>query len=182
MAGPGFRVEIRVDPGQALRKLDAVSVAFGRNDWLERTGDAWLKVIERTVAAKGGQRKPWPPFAPSTLLAGGGTGGATFLPGFRKTVEHSGGFATRVTVSHPDRKAYWFERGTPPKTIEAKPGRFLVFQTERGLVFTRAVKHPGQARRRLLPTKSAARAIATNIIRSSVETILKREGLDPGAN
>jgi hypothetical protein len=180
MAG-AYRLHIEVDPVKAVQGLNATAVAFGRNDWLDRLGDAWLSSIERTVATGGGGRRtPWKPFAPATIAAGGGTG-TTLLAGFRKTVERTGGFVSRVSVSHPEKKAYWFERGTPPKTIEPTGGRkFLVFQTERGTVFARKVEHPRVPGRRLLPARRAAFGMFKSIVQASVEATLKQEGLSGG--
>ena len=84
--------------------------------------------------------------------------------------------ATSVAVGTSDSRAPWHEFGTKPFTIRPGGGKFLRFQTQRGIVFSKEVDHPGLPSRPMLPTKRIARKLAVGVLTSFVAREVRTAG------
>jgi hypothetical protein len=161
-----FRFRIAIDVAAFERAVETTTTTLQRREWLERIGDRWMTWVRSNFQGQGSARL-WRPPAPATLAAGGG-GGGSLLGTFRAEVQRDSR-GDRVAVHSRSREALWFQKGTPPHPIRPRERQFVVFQTDRGLIFSRQVDHPGQPRRRLVPPRPLAREMAVEIVAEGVQ-------------
>ena len=70
------------------------------------------------------------------------------------------------------------QTGTGPFTIRPKNKKMLAFQTVKGPVFARVVKHPGIPKRSFLPSEARSLALAGEVIANIERELAPEVGRD----
>jgi hypothetical protein len=133
-----------------------------------------------------GTDKAWKPLSPNTIfnrrekgkggvqiLRDSGRMAMSFVPGrsgYGGSINIAQGIAI---VGTQDKKAPWHEEGVAPFQIRPKNKKLLVFNTARGLVFSKLVNHPGLAARKILPSAQAGNEMINDIGNAYMRKIIE---------
>ncbi|MBI4185298.1 MAG: hypothetical protein HY521_15000 [Proteobacteria bacterium] len=158
------------DTGGVERMLARLAAALSPARLAAAIGSRQLEWL-RENADKRGIERPWAPPAPATRARGGGGGGARLAAGFAARVS-----GASVEVAQPDPRAAFFHLGTRPFAIRPRRARALRFFGPEGVRIVRAVRHPGQPARPLLPSPALAGALAAEAVSAGIDRALTEAG------
>ena len=168
-------VAIKLDQRKFQRDLRELARFFGdTGKLLSAIGDRHLGWIDQNFR-QGGAEKKWKPLSPNTIASRRGGSSAILQDTGRlkqSFVKKVG--SDRVDVGTEEKKALWHQDGTKPFTIRPKSGKVLRFVTAGGVVFTRAVRHPGLPARPLLPSDRLGERLALETAQAAVDKAAKK--------
>ena len=141
---------------------------------LSAIGDRHLAWIDENFR-KGGAEKKWRPLSANTIAARRQGSSAILQDTGRlkqSFVKKLG--SDRVDVGTEEKKAKWHHEGTKPFDIRPRSAKVLRFVTAGGIVFTRAVRHPGLPARPLLPSDTLGERLALETAEAAVDAAAKK--------
>ena len=168
----GFK--IKVDARQVRRNINGFLQDIKPSRLLNAIGDRHLKWVNDNFKREGLESK-WKKLSPNTI--------AGRRKGSRKVLQDTGRLrqsfvkkvkTDRVEVGTQSKIAKFHHEGTGPFTIRPRKARVLRFAVAGGVAFAKEVRHPGLAKRPLLPTVPTGEKLARAVMNAALERAAQR--------
>lgn len=167
-------IAIDLDINAALAEFKRVGSVLSVAQILGLIGDRYLAWIDENFRREGIE-SPWAPLRPNTVAAR--RKGSKKILQDTSTLKKSANkkvVADLLRVGFASKVAEWHHFGTDPVDFGPKTKKALRFITTDGVTFAKFVRHPGLPARPLLPSKSVAGKIASDVVEASIRKATRR--------